>query len=72
MRIFRHARMTLALLFSSLALGILLAVPPIARADDVPIIIHKPIIKKDPPKPPKKDGEASFTTAAAVGGSAAS
>ena len=56
-----------AVVFSTLTLGSLLATPHAARADDVPIIVGKPIIKKDPPQP-KKDGELTVQTAASVVG----
>ena len=52
-----------ALLISFLTLGFFGTLPQAARADDVPIIIHKPIIVKDPPKHPKKDSETMAATA---------
>ena len=62
MRIPKRPRLALTLLFSSLTLGSLLAAPMAALADDLPIVVHKPIITKDPPKPSKGDGEVSGTT----------
>ena len=47
--------MTALLAFS--ALGAFAAMPSAAQADDVPIVVGKPIITKDPPKPTKGDGE---------------
>lgn len=49
------------LLFSFLVAGSLLFAPRAANAGDVPIIVGKPIIKKDPPPPPKKDGMLAVT-----------
>lgn len=59
MHILTHGRRSLAVLvFASFFAGLLSG--PAARADgdkkkDPGIQIGKPIIKKDPPKPPKKD-----------------
>ena len=50
MRNHQRAGAATALLIAFLTLGIFGALPPAARADDVPIIIHKPIIITDPPK----------------------
>ncbi len=63
MRTLKRPRLLLPLLFSCLTLGGLLAAPTPGFADDLPIIVHKPIITKDPPKPSKGDGVVSYTVA---------
>ncbi len=61
MHILTHGRRPLALLVFAGLFASLLFGPAAARADgdkkkDPGIQVGKPIIKKDPPKPPKKDG----------------